>query len=479
MGDDASAAARSASARGLIDAMLSAVPPQRAELTGTELAALRELTADLVAACPDAIAECDRFEGIRQRGTTVAEQAVREWLASKKVLVTGGTGCVGSVLLAELARLGAGQLFSVSRGVTAAGPLIDQVSYVNADIRHPADFALAVRSIRPDIVFHLAAQRDPGLAEHEVVRTVHTNLIGTSNVVTACADAGVRDLICATTGKALRPYSRSVYTAGKRTAEWVLASAAARTGMAVTASRFTHVVDNSIIGQRLRTWAERGVIRLHDPGVVFYVQSALESAQLMLNAGALARPGQLEVTAINDLGWPVSLLDLAVGTLQSRGSCTPIYFSGYDPGYEQIAFPALYDPMTAGDFSPLLNAFEAASAAAVPGLEIDACPLVLDLDRVDAGILPRLEEACLVDDERAVLVTLDELSRQVFDAALAPVPARVLRRAAALASQYEDELGEDHAFMLAGLRRHVADSARSAARQPVPVGALPHAAVAV
>jgi len=457
--------------------MHAAVPPQRADLSARELRTLRGLTAELIDACPDAIAERRRFDGIRLRATVVAEHELRAWLAGKKVLVTGGTGCVGSVLLAELARFGAGQLWSLSRGVTTGWPVVDQVSYLRADVRDRADLTQAIRSVQPDIVFHLAAQRDPGLAEYEVVRTVHTNLIGTSNVVSSCADSGVAELICATTGKALRPYSRSIYTAGKRTAEWALASAAAYTGMKVSASRFTHVVDNSIIGCRLETWTESGVIRIHDPDVGFYVQSALESAQLMLNAGVRARPGRLEVTAVSDLGWPVSLLELAVGTLEARASCTPIYFSGYDPGYEQVAFPALYDPMTAGDFSPLLNAFEAASADRAVGLEIDVCTLVLDLGQVDPRLLPQLEKACVNNDPRAVRDGLDELSRQVFDAALAPLPVGVLRRAIALASQYEAKLGADHAFMLAGLRRHLSLSAAVDSQRAVEVGVAQEPAV--
>jgi FlaA1/EpsC-like NDP-sugar epimerase len=438
--------------------MRAAVSPRRVDLTSAELQKLSELTIQLIAARADAASEFKRFDAVRFRNTAVPESELTEWLAGKRVLVTGGTGCVGSMLLAALSRFGAGQLWSLSRRVTKGWPVLDQVTYLRGDVRDPASLARAVRSVRPDIVFHLAAQRDPGLAEREVVRTVHTNLIGTSNVVSACADAGVCDLICATSGKALRPYSRSVYTACKRTAEWVLASAAARTEMKVSASRFTHVVDNSIIGDRLRAWAASGVIRLHDPDAAFYVQSALESAQLMLNAGVRARTGRFEVSAIRDLGWPVSLLDLAVGTLQSHGSCTPIYFSGYDPGYERVAFPALYDPMTAGDFSPLLNGFEAASAERAPGLEIDLCALPFELGRVDSGILPRLEQACLGDDETAVRAGLDEISRQVFDAALAPLPAPLLRRTIALASQYEAELGEDHAYMLAGLRQHLASA---------------------
>lgn len=51
-------------------------------------------------------------------------------------------------------------------------------------------------------------------------------------------------------------------------------------------------------------------------------------------------------------------MDLALDVLARSGSATPLYVSGYDQGYEEISFPGLYDQMTAGDVSPLLNAFK-------------------------------------------------------------------------------------------------------------------------
>src|ERR1035441_5431850 len=108
----------------------------------------------------------------------------------------------------------------------------------------------------PDLIFHVAAQRDPGLAEVEVHRTVSTNVLGTRNVLIAAAEAGVPQVVCASTGKALRPYSPDMYTASKRAAEWVSSTVAASTDMLVSAGRFTHVLDNSIIYQRLHEWAK-------------------------------------------------------------------------------------------------------------------------------------------------------------------------------------------------------------------------------
>jgi nucleoside-diphosphate-sugar epimerase len=438
----------------IISAMREAAPANRLALADRQRRDLQELTRALKAAMPEAIDEVRRFEAIRSRGVSIDDAELHRWLGGKTVLVTGGTGCIGSVLLAQIAAAGAARIVSVSRGQANRWPRYDSVEYLTADIGSQGGLAQIFGAVRPDLVFHVAAQRDPGLAEREVHRTVGTNVLGTRNVVEACAESGTAELVAASTGKALRPYSREIYTAGKRSAEWILAGAAAHSAMRVSASRFTHVVDNSIVRERLTAWARSGVIRLHDASTLFYAQSARESAQLMLCAGLRARVGELRVFAISDLGWPVSLLELAVGTLQAEDSDSPIYFSGHDPGYESRPFPGLYDPATAGDVSPLLSAFEAGGTSHDRELGIDAFTMTLALDRVPEQVLARLGQACREPDPEPVRAALDELSWQLFDAALAALPQAALRRAAARTEPYASELSCDHMRMLAGIRSY-------------------------
>jgi len=93
-----------------------------------------------------------------------------------------------------------------------------------------------------------------------------------------------------------------------------------------------------------------------------YVQSAIESAQLMMNSTLDAQKGNLQINAIRDLGWPVSLTNLALGAIADSQSRAAIYFHGYRPGYEEQSYIDLYDPLTAGEVSPLVSALEAKSA---------------------------------------------------------------------------------------------------------------------
>jgi len=231
----------------IILAMREAAPAGQEDLAGTVISELQSLTQALMSAMPDAEEECRHFASINRRRIAVRDHELQAWLRGKSVLVTGGTGCVGAALMAEIALRGPQRLVSVSRGLTGGWPRIAAAEYLRADITDRTSLAAVLSQVRPDVVFHLAAQRDPGLAEREVQRTVATNVFGTRNVVELCTEFGAADVICASTGKALRPYSREVYTAAKRAAEWILARGATRTNSRLSAVRFTHVVDNSII----------------------------------------------------------------------------------------------------------------------------------------------------------------------------------------------------------------------------------------
>jgi len=443
----------------IIASMRAVAPPGQQRLGDDVLAELCTLTQSLIVARTGAAEEHARFLAIAERGLCLPEAELAGRLRDSTVLVTGGTGCIGSTLMTQLAARGPGRLVSVSRGVTADWPRQPGAEYRHADVRDRAAIEALIREIQPDLVFHVAAQRDPGLAEIEVHRTVSTNVLGTRTVLTAAAEAGVAQVVCASTGKALRPYSPDMYTASKRAAEWVASGVAAGSGMLISAARFTHVLDNSIIYKRLLSWADEAaeVIRLHSPDIAFYVQSALESAQLLLNACLGAECDEFRVFAISDLGWPVSLMDLALDVLARSGSPTPIYVSGYDQGYEEIPFPGLYDPMTAGDVSPLLNAFEAGAIVGSP------CPMV-DAFRVDMAAEPRamkllsaLAEVCdRTQDPATVRGALNELSWSMLDCTLRAAPPKALMRSAAMAGRHSASLGADHRRILEAIEDHAA-----------------------
>jgi NAD(P)-dependent dehydrogenase (short-subunit alcohol dehydrogenase family) len=437
-------------AASILEDIRAAVPQGRSGLTDDEVRLLTELTRRLVASRPEATEEYKRFEAVRERALSLSAARAAQWLAGRRVLVTGGTGCIGSVLMEQLAALGPARLVSISRGVTEPWRHVPDAQYAAADIRDRSRISEIFADVRPEIVFHVAAQREPARAEVEVHRTVTTNVFGTRNILEAAQESGARHVVCASTGKALRPYSPDIYAASKRAAEWLMTRAATQSGsdIVVSGARFTHVVDNSIVADRLRRWCEAdtatdstpgtgtGVIRLHSAEIDFYVQSALESAQLLLGSGLGSRPGAVRMHAIRDLGWPVNLLDLALGMIVETRSNAPIYISGYESGYEPEAFPGLYDPRTAGEVSPLINAFEALAVVPDGCSEIDAFELSPSSDDTEAlAALAALEQACAETTDANVLhVPFEDLSVTLLHNALRDTPKPALSRAIELAT---------------------------------------------
>jgi NAD(P)-dependent dehydrogenase (short-subunit alcohol dehydrogenase family) len=449
----------------IIKAMRQAVPAGLTQLGKTEISILRELTAELVKAKPEADAEHRRFRDITGRGLCLPDAELTDHIGGATILVTGGTGCIGSTLMAELAARHPARLVSVSRrgDETApdalARPRQNCAEYLKADVSDGRAIDAVIDDVRPDVLFHLAAQRSPALAEIEVHRTVSTNTLGARNVLAAAARAGTRQVVLASTGKAVRPYSPEVYTASKRVTEWIATTAA--DDVTCSAARFTHVVDNSIVYQRLLAWAAddnadgNEVIRLHSADIAFYAQSARESAQLLLIAMLGAVPGEFRVHAIADLGWPVGLLDVALGVLASTRSATPLYISGYDPGYEEVPFPGLYDPATAGEVSPLLNAFEAAATTPGPCPMVNSFRLEMTPDAAAPKLLDDLGQACAsTRDNGTIRRALDDLSWSVLDATLAAADPSSLRRSTMLTRRYEDDMLPVHRKVMRAITAH-------------------------
>lgn len=412
---------------------------------------LRQLTQTLLALAPHPSLERQRFEGTRERAIPgFAGDLLPAW---GRVMVTGGTGCVGSVVLRRLRQdLPAAELESVARRLPVANRRIPGVRYAAGDVRDGHRMAALMRESRPDLVLHLAAQRDPAYAEDHVYETVSTNVLGSRVVLDAAAAAGVRTVVVASSGKAMRFFTSDVYAATKKLVESEAVASAYRHDVRIACARFTHVVDNSIVASKIVRWIADGEpVLLHSPHVMLPVQSALESYQLLMTAAVVAEPDRPKVVALRDLGWPpVSLLDLALDYLADSGSSSPISFPGHPQGYEAYPFPGTYDPVTAGDVSPLLNCAEAVTAVPTPvlGQHVDefSPPATADtsvtsaIDVLCSAVEPgRVPDAALRDLLRSASIAL---VRHFRDHAAPDLVARI----AQLGRRYDPRVA-DHALI--------------------------------
>jgi Polysaccharide biosynthesis protein len=413
---------------------------------------LKVLTRDLVDYRDNPQMEKHRFEGTRLRGITgYSCDLLPRW---ERVLVTGGTGCVGHVVLSHLvAELPDTRFLSVARHPPVPERRSEKVVYRRGDVRDSARMTAIMEDFRPDLVIHLAAQRNPALAERRIAETVSTNVVGSQIVLETAAAAGVGTVIVASTGKAVRLYTGDTYAATKKLVEYQSEVLSKQYDMNISCTRFTHVVDNSIVGQNILRWiANDDPILLHSPFVQLPVQSALECYQLLMTAGVVAEPGRPKVVALRDLGWPpVSLLDLTLDYLADNpDSRSPIVFTGYPPGYEASAYPGTYDPLSAGDVSPLMNCIEATRTTPTPVLG----DLVDHFEMIDGRsihideALAEITEACSAKkmNDRVIGGLLHNASvAQLQHSMERTDPGRVTR--IHQFGQRHDPLVDDHAFI--------------------------------
>jgi FlaA1/EpsC-like NDP-sugar epimerase len=416
---------------------------------------LEGLTAALLEVSPESQTEFQRYLGVSEREIPLLDDLLFDRLSGRTILVTGASGCIGTALLRQVARFKPKRIISVD--IAPPPPTSDPrwgVEHFGVDIRDLPALAEVFKRASPDVVFHLAAQRDPGLGELEVHRTISTNIFGTRNVVQACALAAVGELVVASTGKALRPYMTKVYAASKRAAEFIVADAVTSGAVAASVVRFTHVVDNAIVIDRFRNWCRRReIVRVHSIDSMFYAQSAKESAQLLLAAFLGKSASAMGVFAIRDLGWPISVIDLALGVMAEEG-LTPLQITGHDPGYEEQAYPGLYNPANCGGVSPLMNGFE---APAISRLE-----LAPDVDMLRyRGRLPtssqrqlaRLEACCARDaDPAALRAELDALLKELLEITLSEAEPSTLKVLVALAERHQHQLSGENSWMHERLR---------------------------
>jgi FlaA1/EpsC-like NDP-sugar epimerase len=248
--------------------------------------------------------------------------SIHELLAGKRVLITGAGGSIGSEITRQAAGFDPAMLILLDNDEThvfeAAGSLPGSVPQRQslADVRDRDRIADIFAEFRPQVVFHAAAHKHVPLLESHPREAVLTNIVGTANVVEAAVAAGVERFVLVSTDKAIRP--RSVMGASKRFAEDVVRGFVGdRTiGCAV---RFGNVLGSrgSVIPTFLRQIGEGGPVTVTDPEMHRYFMSITESVQLVLQASALSRGGEVFTL---DMGEPVRILDLARNLIRLSGS---------------------------------------------------------------------------------------------------------------------------------------------------------------
>ncbi len=371
--------------------MQQLVPPGAPVPTDTNtLQQLATLTQDLIRAYQAAgrLAE-DPFYDAWTRPLTLHEPEVRIQVAGKTVLVTGGEGCVGTHLIQKLGELGAARIVSVDHvrcGQAQDSPRQEgTVLFYSADIRDFSALEAIFSAERPHLVFHLAAQRQPGLAESQVWETITSNVFGTQNVIALCEVWAVEQCIFSSTGKASRYVTAEVYAASKKMAEWLFAQAVQRGSVRYGMVRFTHMLENSLMDVQITAKVKEGVlVNVHAPDRYIAGQNVGEAVHLLLNALVFSRRDRLQFLLVRNLGWPTESLEVALYKIWQSGQPIPIYFQGILPGYEETFFLGQVDWDDQIDINTLINALETGYQTTIPESQ----------DMINGSFVP-FDESCL------------------------------------------------------------------------------------
>ncbi len=345
-----------------IDEVIIAVPSAKGSLVRRIMAATTETGAkmQIVPGMSDLISGRVKVEQLRQveiedllrrEPITTDLEKVRTLAARHVVLVSGAGGSIGSELCRQIAVLepsllvvldhSENQVFEIQGELRRSFPKL-RIASVIADIRDAQRLRGVFQQHQPHAVFHAAAHKHVPLMEENIVEAVTNNVIGTRNMVDSAIDADVHHFIFISTDKAVRP--TSIMGATKRVAEQIVRHVAESEGRNYVSVRFGNVLGSSgsVIPTFLRQIRAGGPITVTHPEMRRYFMTIPEAVQLVLQAAALGKGGELFAL---DMGEAVKIVDLARDLIRlsglEEGADVDISYTGIRPGeklYEEVFF---------------------------------------------------------------------------------------------------------------------------------------------
>jgi FlaA1/EpsC-like NDP-sugar epimerase len=270
------------------------------------------------------------------------EPEIARFVAGKVVMVTGAGGSIGLELARQVARFRPSELllveraefalFSIDRELRASWPALQIVPLV-ADVGRETRMRPIFKKHRPALVLHAAAHKHVPMMEFNATEAVRNNVLATSLLGELAAEFNVEAFVLISTDKAVRP--SSVMGATKRTAELVIQDLSNRFPIRYVAVRFGNVIGSTgsvipIFNEQIR---KGGPVTVTHPDMTRYFMTIPEAAQLVLQAGAMGKGGEIFIL---DMGKPVRILDLAKSAITLSGlrpfSDIEIVFTGVRPG---------------------------------------------------------------------------------------------------------------------------------------------------
>ncbi len=293
--------------------------------------------------------------------------SISEYMTNKVVLVTGAGGSIGSEICRQISKFKPEKLILLGHGENSIYSIEMELKELYkdtkikfipeiADLRDVDKMMSVMRTYSPHVVYHAAAHKHVPLMETTPDEAVKNNIIGTLNVARAANLHKVETFVMISTDKAVNP--TSVMGATKRIAEMVIQymDKISSTTRFVTV-RFGNVLgsNGSVIPLFKKQIEKGGPVTVTHPDMLRYFMTIPEASRLVIQAGALAKGGEIFVL---DMGEPVKILDLAKNMIKLSGYTVDeigVEFTGIRPGeklfeellkegeiQEQQVYPKIY-----------------------------------------------------------------------------------------------------------------------------------------
>lgn len=269
---------------------------------------------------------------------------IHDLINGKVCLVTGGGGSIGSELVRQIAKNDPKQIIIVDiyennaydiqqELVLEYGTKLNLVTLISS-VRDYDKMELIFKTYRPELVFHAAAHKHVPLMETVPEEAVKNNIFGTFNVATLAEKYKAKKFVMISTDKAVNP--TNVMGATKRACEMIIQYKAQHsTDTEFVTTRFGNVLgSNGSVIPLFRRQIENGApVTVTHPDIIRYFMTIPEAVSLVLEAGAMAKGGEIFVL---DMGAPVKITTLAENLIRMYGKVpykdVPIIFTGLRPG---------------------------------------------------------------------------------------------------------------------------------------------------
>ncbi len=258
--------------------------------------------------------------------------AISNQLKGKTVLITGAAGSIGSEIVRQVFLFDPQEIIALDQAETPLHNLNLEFAHMEnkntvlsvvADVRNKESMEAIFRLYQPDVVYHAAAYKHVPLMEDNPSEAILTNVAGTKIVADLATKYKVKNFVMISTDKAVNP--SNVMGASKRIAEKYVQSLQLKLnnnkeadGTKFITTRFGNVLgsNGSVVPLFTKQINEGGPITITHPDIIRYFMTIPEACQLVLEAGAMGKGGEIYIF---DMGEPVKIIDLARKMIKLAG----------------------------------------------------------------------------------------------------------------------------------------------------------------